>query len=132
MESVSQEQVSELMEDMVHDLEKQKMDDATEAHYKALEYSLQMSDQMMHHETIYEQNKNIDGPLYWQLYMKFRDAEADYIRAKELEKIAEEALNAAEAEYYANLKCTFCGSLDSICGGDHSEEMRYLGQPRYS
>ena len=129
---MEKQEVSEVMEDMVHDLEKQKMYDATEAHYRALEHSLEMSDQMIHHKTVYTMNMNIDGPEYWELYTKFRDAEAAYTAAKEAEKIAEEALNAAEAEYYANLKCTFCGSLDSICGGDHSEEMRYLGQRRYS
>ena len=37
-----------------------------------------------------------------------------------------------EREYFANLKCTFCGELDSVCGGDHSEEMYWLSQPRYS
>ena len=31
-----------------------------------------------------------------------------------------------EENYYATLKCTFCGELDSICGGDHADEMREI------
>ena len=112
------------------------MEMAIEAHAKAIEHSQKMSDIMMEHKTVYYQNIGIDGPEYWQLYTKFREAEAAYEAAKVAELAAEKALNeaedAAEAEYFKNYKCTFCGELGSVCGGDHSEEMRYLSEPRYS
>jgi hypothetical protein len=113
-----------------------EMEMAIEAHCKAIEHSQKMSDIMMEHKTVFAQNSSIDGPEYWQLYTKYREAEAAYEAAKVAELAAEKALNeledAAEAEYHKNHKCTFCGELDSICGGDHSEEMRELSQPRYS
>jgi hypothetical protein len=134
MEEIDLEKLEQEMENNV-DLNqnlKDKLYEAAEAHNEALEHSYEMSQQMAHNKMVYTQNSNTDGPEYWELYTKFRTAEAAYTAAKEAEKVAEEALHAAEAEYYKNLKCTFCGGLDSICGGDHSEEMYWLSQPRYS
>ena len=72
----------------------------------------------------YEDNKLVMGPLYWELYTKFREAEAAYEAAKQVVVDATKKANEAEVEYYKNLECTFCGELDSVCGGDHADEMR--------
>jgi hypothetical protein len=96
-------------------------------HTKALEHAQEVSAQMMHHKTVYYENSDVLGPRYWELYTKFREAEAAYTAAREAVDLAEKALNdAEEAEYYKNLKCTFCGDLDSVCGGDHGDEMREI------
>ena len=118
---------------------KMAFEKANENHMAALTHSYSMSEQMAHHEMRYEEEKLSMGPIYWERYTKFREAEANYTAAKEAEKVAEEALNVAEqalqdaeeVEYFATLKCTFCGELNSVCGGDHSEEMYWLSQPRY-
>jgi len=109
----------------------EKMHKATDAHYEALAHSYAMLEKYNNAKLEYENNKLVMGPLYWELYTKFRDAEAAFKVADEAEKAAYKVLAEIEAEYYANLKCTFCGELDSICGGDHSEEMRDLGGRRY-
>ena len=112
-----------------------EMEMAIEAHCKAIEHSQKMSDIMMEHKTVFAQNSSIDGPEYWQLYTKYREAEAAYEAAKVAELAAEKALNEAEdaqyqkewKEWCMNHKCTFCGELDWLgCGGDHSEEMREI------
>jgi len=112
------------------------MEKAMENLMKAMEHENKMLEQYGNAKLEYENNKLVMGPLYWELYTKFREAEATYEAAKqavvEATKIANDLEADAEREYYANLKCTFCGNLDSICGGDHSEEMRWLGQKRYS
>jgi hypothetical protein len=121
---------------------KMAFEKAVEDHKKALEESYVMKGYEMECRIEFEKNKLVMGPLYWELFTKLQDAEAMYKIDKEAEDAAEEALNAAEielgerdceddTEYYKNLKCTFCGELDSICGGDHSEEMYWLSQPRY-
>jgi len=122
---------------------KMAFEKAVEDHKKALEESSATKGYEMECRIEFEKNKLVMGPLYWELFTKLQDAEAMYKIAKEAEDAAEEALNAAEielgerdypeddAEYYKNLKCTFCGELDSICGGDHSEEMYWLSQSRY-
>ena len=98
-------------------------------HSKALEHAYEMSAIMMHHKTVYYENSTIMGPKYWELYTKFREAEEAYTAAQEAVVVAEKALNdAEEAEYYKNLKCTFCGELDSVCGGDHGDEMRDISR----
>ena len=110
------------------------MEMAIEAHCNAIRHSQNMSDIMMEHKTVYVLNSTIMGPEYWQLYTKFREAEAAYEAAKVAELAAEKALNEAEdaqyqkewKEWCMNHKCTFCGDLDSVCGGDHSEEMREI------
>jgi hypothetical protein len=116
-------------------------DKAMEAYYKALDHSYAMLEQYGNAKLEYEYNKLDESPLYWELYTKFREAEALYTAAKEAEKAAEEVAHvaanafedadaAAETEYYATLKCTFCGELDSVCGGDHGDEMREICRER--
>jgi len=112
------------------------MEKAIEDLNTALEHENNMLRQYGDAKLEYEINKLVEGPLYWELYTKFREAEAAYTAAKqavlEAGKIVEDLEAKEEREYFANLKCTFCGELDSVCGGDHSEEMRWLGsQSRY-
>lgn len=99
---------------------------------KALDHDDKMMEQVDICKAEYEENKMIMGPLNMELRNKLREATAAYAASEQRVLDATKKLNEAEAEYYANLKCTFCGGLDSICGGDHSEEMRFLSQPRYS
>jgi hypothetical protein len=119
------------------------MEKAMEDLTKAQEHENKMLEKYGNAKLEYENNKLVMGPLYWELYTKFREAEAVYeaakqavveatkiandLDAKEAERAKEEE---AEREYYKNLKCTFCGDLDSICGGDHSFEMRWDAQNR--
>jgi len=94
-------------------------------HSKALEHAYEMSAIMMHHKTVYYENSTIMGPKYWELYTKFREAEEAYTAAQEAVVVAEKALNdAEEAEYYKNLKCSFCGEIG--CAEDHGDEMRHI------
>ena len=41
-----------------------------------------------------------------------------------------EAKRVAEQEYYAKLRCTLCGELDSVCGGNHGNEKRDWGKSK--
>jgi hypothetical protein len=77
-----------------------------------------------HHEIM------INGK-FEELRKNYHEALAAYEAAEQAVVDATKKANEADEEYYKNLKCTFCGELDSICGGDHSEEMRDLGQKRY-
>ena len=74
------------------------MDAAIEAHRKALEHSYKMSDLMTLHKNAYLENSLAIGPIYWELYTKFRDAEAAYTAAKEAVLLAEQAIGAAYQE----------------------------------
>ena len=123
------------------------MEMAIEAHYKALEHSYAMLEQYNNAKLEYEKNNLVMGPLYWELYTKFREAEAASEAAKVAELAAEKAISDAEAaekahndaenaqyqkeweEWCMNHKCTFCGELGWLgCGGDHSEEMREISR----
>jgi hypothetical protein len=110
------------------------MEKAMEDLTKAQEHENKMLEKYGNAKLEYENNKLVMGPLYWELYTKFREAEATYEAAKqavvEATKIANDLEADAEREHYANLKCSFCGELDSVCGGDHSFEMRWDAQNR--
>lgn len=75
--------------------------------------------------------KNLNSVQYHELLKKYHEAVAAHVAAEQAIVDSKKELDEIEKEYYDNLKCTFCGDLDSICGGDHSEEMRYLSQKRY-
>ena len=156
------------MENTTEKATENTMEKALEDMFTAMEHENEMLHQYGQAKLQYEYNKLDESPLYWELYTKFREAEAAYEVAKKVtadvtniaNKIAndlgEEAekeyfanlkcpfcgeigsvcggdhkkLREAEVEYYKNLKCTFCGELDSVCGGDHSFEMRWDAQNR--
>jgi hypothetical protein len=130
MDNTIYQEVVEVVEDVVHDLEKQKMYDAMEALDLALNHDDKMMEQVDACRAEYENNKMVMGPLYGELCDKLRKANEAYAASEQAVIEATKKLSEAEAEYYKNLKCTFCGDLDSICGGDHSFEMRWDAQNR--
>ena len=110
------------------------MDKAMNDLNTAMEHENKMLEQYGNAKLEYENNNLVMGPLYWELYTKFRQAEAAYEAAKQATadatKIANDLAEKEEQEYYKNLKCSFCGELYSDCGGDHSFEMRWDAENR--
>jgi hypothetical protein len=101
---------------------------ALDALEKAMEHSRRMLEERSIRRLEYEENKLVMGPEYWVLYENMRKAEAAYEAAEEAVLDATKKANEAEVEYYKNLECTFCGELDSVCGGDHGDEMREISR----
>ena len=110
------------------------MDKAIQDLTNAMEYENKMLEKYGNAKLEYEDNKLVMGPLYWELYTKFRQAEAAYEAAKQATadatKIANDLAAKEEQEFYENLKCSFCGEFYSDCGGDHSFEMRWDAENR--
>jgi len=104
--------------------DKEQMFAALRVLENAMEHESNMLKEQSNCRTEYETNKLVMGPEYWVLYENMRKAEAACEAAKQAVIEATKILDDLEVEYYKNLKCTFCGELDSICDGDHGDEMR--------
>ena len=104
------------------------MYDAMEVLEEALAHESEMREKEKTCRMEYEMAEEFTGPLYEKLCDALRDAIMAHATAKQSVLDCKKILDGLEAEYFKNLKCTFCGELDSVCGGDHSEEMHWLSQ----
>ena len=106
-----------------------KMEKAINDLHNALDYENEMSDKEYACRIEFEKNK-----LDKELWNKLCKAKAAYLAAFratiEACKVVGELEEKEDKEYYENLKCTFCGELNSICGGDHGDEMRDIARER--
>ena len=116
----------------MEEIDLEKLEQEMEERLKTAMYdAMDDLDKALDHESAMLNRLNI-CMMEYELRNDLREAEVAYNAAKQAVADATKTLREREIEYYRNLKCTFCGGLDSICGGDHSEEMYWLSQPRYS
>jgi hypothetical protein len=101
-----------------------KMYAAMEILENALAHESEMREKEKTCRMEYEMAEEFSGPLYEKICDALREAITAHAKAKHAVIDCKKILDDLEAEYYKNLKCTFCGELDSICGGDHGDEMR--------